>query len=157
MKKAKYISNPFIYLSGEIMPILGIITTLIVKDYYALIFCVCIFLLWPLPIVFMRKLMFRKMLINEEGFTIYYGKSIVNKLLWKDIKDTQVLLTGQGARILFSDKPLYVGKERWRNYDCIFVNFKTSFAIELYKYKDKIPVEIKGFEKLPKYIRDMLS
>ena len=157
MEKAKYISNPFIYLSGEIITVLGIITTLVIKDYYALLFCICVSIVYLIPVIILRKLWFRKMLINEEGFTIYYGKSIVKKLLWEDIKEAQATATSFVGEITFSDKPLYQGKEKWKNWNCIFVNLKTSFAAELYKYKDKIPVEIKGLEKLPQYERDMLS
>lgn len=157
MKKAKYISNPFIYLSGEIIIIAGIITTLVIKDFYALMLCICVSIIYIIPIIILRKLMFRKMIINEEGLTIYYRNSLVKQLFWKDIKDAQAIITAQGGRILFSDKALYTGKERWRNWNCIFVNLKTSFAIELYKYKDKIPVQINNFEQLDPIIQEKLK
>lgn len=157
MKKAKYISNPFIYLSGLIFPIAGILITLIIKDFYALIFCVCVTIVYLLPIIILRKLMFRKMIINEEGITIYYRNSIVKQLFWEDIKDAKVIMTAQGGRILFSDKTLYSGKEEWRNWNCVFVNLKTSFAAELYKYIHKINITIKGFEKLPSSIKNKIN
>ena len=51
----------------------------------------------------------------------------------------------------------YQGKEKWKNYNCIFVNLKTHFAIQLYKYKDKIPVEIKDLEKLHPIVQEKLK
>ena len=156
MKKAKYISNPFIYLSGEIILIAGIITTLIIKDFYALIFCICVAIIYILPVIILRKLMFRKMIINEDGITIYYRNSIVKQLLWENIKEAQATPTSYGGQITFSEKPFYQGKEKWKNWNCIFVNLKTSFAIELYKYKDKIPVAINNLDSLNPIIREKL-
>lgn len=157
MKKAKYISNPFIYLSGLIFPIASILITLIIKDFYALIFCVCVTIVYLLPIIILRKLMFRKMIINEEGITIYYRNSIVKQLLWEDIKEAQATPTSYGGQITFTETTFYQGKEKWKNWNLIFINLKSDFAIELYKYKDKIPVQINNLEKLNPIIQEKLK
>ena len=157
MKKAKYISNPFIFLSGEIILIAGIISTLIIKDFYALLFCICVAIIYILPVIILRKLMFRKMLINEDGITIYYRNSIVKQLLWENIQEAQATPTSYGGQIKFSETPSYQGKEKWKNWNCIFVNLKTSFAIELYKYKDKIPLQINHLEKLNPVAQEKLK
>ena len=119
MKKAKYISNPFIFLSGEIILIAGIISTLIIKDFYALLFCICVAIIYILPGIILRKLMFRKMLINEDGITIYYRNSIVKQLLWENIQEAQATPTSYGGQITFSETPFYQGKEKWKNWNCI--------------------------------------
>jgi len=157
MEKAKYISNPFIYLSGEILIFAGIITTLIIKDFYALLLCIFVAIIYSLPTILLRKLWFRKMIINEGGITIYYKNSIVKQLLWENIKEAQATPTPYGGQISFTDTAFYQGKEKWKNYNCIFVNLKTHFAIELYKYKDKIPVEIKDLEKLHPIVQEKLK
>ena len=157
MGKSKYISNPFIYLSGEILIFAGIITTLIIKDFYALLLCICVAIIYILPVIILRKHWFRKMIINEEGITIYYRNSIVKQLFWKDIKEAQATPTPYGGQISFTDTVFYQGKEKWKNWNCIFVNLKTRFAIELYKYKDKIPVEIKDLEQLHPILQEKLK
>ena len=129
----------------------------IVGEYCVLLIFVCAALIYPLPVILLRKLFFRKMIINEDGFTIYYRNKIVKQLLWENIKEAKAIPTPFGGEIDFTDTFFYTGKDKWKNKDCIFVNLKTNFAIELYKYKDKIPVKIKDLDRLSYEVRKRLS
>ena len=97
------------------------------------------------------------MLIDEEGFKIFYRGNITKQLKWENIKEARAYIDGYGGLIIFSDKPLYEGKERWKNSKEIFVRMNSKFVIYLFQYKDKIPVPIKDLDKLPKSIQERLQ
>lgn len=157
MKKPKYIAYPFTYLVLIILPIISSIIVLLYKEYAGAIVCFCMGVLFAIPYIIFRKKFFAKMIIDDEGFKIYYRKQIVRELKWKDIKDAQAIPTSYGGHIFFANKPLYTGKESWKNTYEIFVRCNSNFIVELYKHKDKIPVPIRDLEKLHKEIVKRLT
>ena len=158
MKKEKYIVNHFLTLALIIIFFgFSAIVLIICKEYWAGIFSIISGFLLASPYIFMRKIAFAKMLINEEGFKIFYRGNIIKQLKWEDIKDVKAIPDGYGGTIFFSDKPLYEGKERWKNSKEISVRMYSKFAIYLFQYKDKIPVPIRDLDKLPKSIQEKLQ
>lgn len=157
MKKAKYITNPYIYLLMIALPLLCGIIVLFFGEFYGAIVCFVIALLFTLPIIIFRKKFFSKMIINEYGIKVYYKHIVIKEILWKNIKEAQATLTSHGGQITFTDTSFYTGKEKWKNWNFIFVNLNSEFAIELYKYKSKIPVPIKDLDKLPNSIIQKLK
>lgn len=157
MKKEKYITNPYIYIMMIALPVLSGIICLICKEFYGSIVCFIIALVYSLPFVIFRRKFFSKMIIDENGIRVFYKHNVIKELLWENIKEVQATPTSHGGQISFTDTSFYRGKEKWKNWDGIFVNLNSDFAIELYKYKDKIPVEIKDLDKLPKDIINRLK
>jgi len=157
MNKAKYITNPFLYLILIMLPVVIGIIIIFFKEYYASMICFIIAILFSLPYICLRKYFFSKMLINDEGITKLYRNEILKKLKWEDIVVAQAVTTPHGGQITFSDKPLFEGKEKWKNWKEIFVNMNSKFALELYKYKNKILVPIKDLEVLSQYVQDKLK
>ena len=97
------------------------------------------------------------MIIDQNGIRTYYKQKIVKELNWNKISDAQAINNAHGGYIIFSDKLLHSGKESWKNSREIFVNMNSDFAIELYKYKNKIPVPIRDIEKLSPIIVKKIS
>lgn len=157
MKKAKYITNPYIELSIIFFAIVVGIVVLFYKEISGAIACFCIALFWGIIFICLRKTFLSKMLIDEYGFKMFYMGNIIKQLNWEDIKDIKVRPNIKGGLIFFSNQPLYEGKEEWKNSKEFFVRVNSNFAIYLFKYKDKIPVPIRDFNKLPKSIQERLQ
>ncbi len=152
MKKAKFIGP--VYLFAYIIPIVLAmsIVCLIFKEYVG---AGCLFALFVLIVAFIigyRKILFRKLLIDDEGLTLFYNKKIVKKLKWEEITFAQISQPTRWVCITFSDRPLYSGKESWKNNE-MAITFTTNFSSfkTLFSYKERIPVEIEGLGKMPEY------
>ncbi len=157
MQKSKYISYPFIYFLLILFCLFFGILTFCLKEIYGGIFCFAVAILFAIPLIFLRKRFFLKMIIDETGIKTFYRNHLERELKWKDIIVVQAVPTAHGGQILLSDKPLFTGKERWKNWKEIFISFNSSFAIYLFKYKDKIPVEIIDLDKLHPVIQEKLK
>ena len=153
MKKAKYITNPYINFVLIIVPLIGMLVSLIFKDMWGVILCLCLIFFCGFFLILLRKTLFLKLLIDEKGFKTFYRGNIIKQLNWEDIQD----IKAKSNIIFFSDKPLYSDKEEWKNGKEIFVRINSKFVIYLFKYKDKIPVPIKDLDKLSKSIVDKLK
>lgn len=148
MKNAKYVSNPFVYMILIISPIIVSIITLCCQEYYGALACLCIAVLFSVPLILLRKRFFIKMIIDQQGIRTYYKNKLIKDLKWENIKDAQAIPTSSGGQIIFSDNPLYSGKDKWKNSKEIFVSMNSNFAIYLFEYSKNIPIAIKDIEKL---------
>ncbi len=152
MKKAKFVGP--VYLIAYIVPIFLAmsIVCLVFKEYVG---AGCLFALFVLTfalVVGHRKILFRKLLINDEGMTLFYCKKVVKKLKWEEIAYARISQPTKWVVITFSDRPLYSGKESWKN-SKIAITISTNFSSfkTLFSYKERIPVEFDGLEKMPEY------
>lgn len=157
MKKAKYINNPLIYILLIILPIVGGIVTLCFKEYIGCIVCFGISIIFCIPLIIFRKRFFLKMIVDEQGIRTCYRKNIIKDIEWEKIKDALAVNNSHGGYIILSDKNLYTGKDSWKNSKEIFIMMNSDFAIEFYKYKDKVSVPIKNINCLSPSIVERIS
>jgi len=101
MKKAKYISNPHVYMMLIWTPIVFGIITLILHEVYGALLDFFIALLFTIFLIILRKRFFLKMMINEFGITTLYRNKIVKQLKWEDIKYALAVPSAQGGYIWF--------------------------------------------------------
>ena len=149
MEESKFISNPLWYLIMLSLFVICGIITLIFEEFGGAIACFVIALLFSLPLIFLKKYFFAKMLINEQGIKIYYGKNILRELNWQDIIFAQIEPTAKGFEFLLSDKVDNLNNAKWQNWDIISINFSSNLILEIYNYKDKINIPINKLEILP--------
>ena len=125
MKKAEYVVNPFAYLLGVCVPFCISCILLICGEFYPALVCFCIAIVYLIPIIIFRKSIFSKMLINENGIKVLFRKKVIKQIKWNEIKDAIIIETSHGGRIMFSETPLYTGKDKWKN--------KNKISIDLFK------------------------
>ncbi len=155
MKKSKYTTPGLFFV--VLFPFVCLISTILCAVFqewigFIITFLILIFVVSILIIY--RKKLFLKMIINENGIITYYRNNIEKKLDWEKIIDAQFI----NESIFLSDNKLYIGKERWKNFFEVSINLNRKlFAQEFYKYIDKIPVNIRGLENLPRDIQERLK
>lgn len=99
-------------------------------------------------IIFNRKSVFSKVLVNDEGITTYYRNKIIYSIKWEDIKDAEIVYVRVGRYSSSYRIKLYVfPMEEWKypypKDTCIEVDASTPFYYYLFDYKHKIPVRIR--------------
>ncbi len=158
MKKAKYLGGGFIFVGISIVFLVFAILTLCFKEYVG---AGCLFALSLLTGCFVlgcKKILFRKLLINDEGLTLFYNNKIVKSLKWEDISYAKIGHSGKWIVLSFSHRPIPSGKESGKQKEnAITINSNISFINELYIRKEKIPVEIEGLEDMPQYYIEKLK
>lgn len=150
MKKAKSISNPYLYLFGSFLSIILMIIGLIIQNYNVAIVSFIIGILFSLPVLLLRKIFFAKMLIDEEGIHVFYRNKLLKEIKWNEIKMAKVVPNSFGGQIIFAKETEFNQKSS------ISINMNTDFALYLFKYKHKIPVPITDLDKLSKIVADRL-
>lgn len=156
MKNPEYIIRPYLYLSIILIPFILALILLVLSEFFAAIVTFFISILFLVPFVILRKKFFAKLIINDQGLTVFYKNNIIKQIKWEDIKAAIVIPTSHGFQISFFDHKLYDGKNKWKNSDGIFVNLNSNFALPLYKYINKLTVDLQNVEKLPKNIREKI-
>lgn len=161
MKKPKFLSDVKTYIIFMCSPLCLTIISLFYHSMDGIYLSIIIFMIIAIPLIIFRKQFFLKMLINENGITKYYGKKIIKELKWEDIKDVLVV---NGRQIIFSDilidfDPIYYGKELKNVVIDIYMQRGgcTYFFLELCKYKNRIPVEIRCIDRLQPEIAKRLK
>lgn len=155
--KIKYVNHPLTYSLLFIIFIIFGIILLVLQEIGGAVLSFSFALLYFVLYIIFRKFFFAKMLIDDVGIKLYYKDEITKNMDWYEIKYILAMPNAYGGQIIFSREPILKGKEMLKNRDKIAVNLNSKIAIELYKYKDKIPVKIEDLEKLPKSIQERLT
>ncbi len=152
MKKAEYIARPILQCAILII-IIDTIILLCFKEFWGALLGFCFAILLAIPLIVFRKFFFKKMLLNETGAYLSYRDKILRAVKWEDVKEIQY----RSGIFTLSDKPLYTGKEKYKNTFEINILTNSKFIIEFYKYAYKIPVPIKEINKMPEYVKNGIN
>ena len=158
MKKAKYLSAPFIYFIFISIMLIGVLFFLLFNEYILALVLFFMSLLFILPAIFGRKHLLSKMLIDDKGIHVYYRNKLLKEIKWEDIKIAKAIPTAYGGQIIFAPNQIYTKNEGLKNLkENFFINLNSDFALDLYEYKDKIPVDIIDLDKLNKIVYNKLK
>lgn len=155
MKKPQYsIRTTWAFILFPIIPFISTIILLLLKEWFPALFCFIIFLIIFILVFTGRRLIFSKMLIDEEGIKIYYKNNVIKNINWLDINDCRIqsnqLIVTKYSGLLNNQKTILTNQKKliWINLD------KKPFAQELHKHLNKIKVPIKGLENVPNNLKD---
>ena len=97
------------------------------------------------------------MLIDDVGISVTYRNTTMLFLKWEEIVVAKAIPTPHGGQLIFSDIPLYTGKESWKNSNKVFININSKLGSEFIKYKNNLSVPITDLEKLPQHTINKLK
>lgn len=120
--------------------------------------CFCFSIISLIVIIIFRKKIFSKLVIDDSGLHLCYKKIVLKEILWQEIKTIRVNSSANfGGQLVFSKNIIQSEKEMLLDKKSIAVNLSSKEMIDLYKYKNKFPVEITNIDKLPDIIYQKFS
>ena len=158
MKEPIFVSSVLVLVG---MPLICIISgvAVIPFSWQFSLFCFGLALLWCVPTIVLRKSLFKKILITEDGIKTFYRANIIKSIKWEEIVETRIVFAFN-PYICFSKGKLIEKPKRWQlpKHDSIVsVNLFSKAGQEILRYKEKIKNSIKDIELLPKHWQKALS
>ena len=161
MEKAEYLTPQlWTFFLLPTLSFFASIVLLFLNEWYPALVCFIVCIIFMLPLIIWRKWFFMQILINEDGLKTFYKDYIFSEIKWNEIKDAKVTtITYYDAYISFSKLPnIFVNtKMAIKDKSIINVRLNSKPGNVLIKYYKKIPIEIRDFEKLPKFIKEMFQ
>ena len=163
MEKSKFVvQGLFFLIMIDILYLISVILTLCGKEWVGFGVLLLIFIGYTSYLIAYRKKLFAKMLIDSNGIRIFYREKLLKQIKWHEVSDCLY----QRGVVVFTDSLNSIKDKRSsfkvdNNILEINLMHKKIFAEELHKHLNKVPVKIRGLEKLPKhmgkYFKDYLE
>jgi len=149
MKDPIYVSDVRSLIWMPIICSVGGIICLSLQEFFGAVFCFVLAVLFAVPLILWRKHLFKKILIDEEGFKVFYNSRIINKIRWDEIIEIKMVQKFHLYFCISSKDSLLVHNKLIKNNSVINIHVTDNIFQTLLYHKDKISVKVQNFDQLP--------